>query len=213
MLILSSGVCLADQYVGGIPLTPAHSGTVSGGVYYDSYYGMAGQTSKVPNTLEKSFSLPANAQIEWAMLLTTVYCGHMQNNYQGLANVSLNEQILGNETLNVPFIYLYDGGNNGLPYAEVNDHVNRITSDYMMCYNVTNFVHPGNNAAIVHTEPLDTSFDGRVKLIALVVAYNDGSGKKIWYQINQGHDFYSYYSDDYIEDDIGNTSFQAAVPP
>lgn len=88
--MLSSGVCLADNYVGGIPLASVHSGTVSGGVYCDSYYGTASQPIHDAKTIDKTFTLPSNAKVEWAMLLTTVYCGHMQNNYQGLAKVSFN---------------------------------------------------------------------------------------------------------------------------
>ncbi|MDD2339778.1 MAG: DUF3344 domain-containing protein, partial [Methanosarcina sp.] len=60
-MILSSGVCLADSYVGGIPLTPVHNGTVDGGVYFDSYYGTGDQQSKGSKTIEKTFTIPANA--------------------------------------------------------------------------------------------------------------------------------------------------------
>ncbi|MDD3873279.1 MAG: DUF3344 domain-containing protein [Methanosarcina sp.] len=209
-LILSSGVCLADSYVGGIPLTPVHNGTVDGGVYFDSYYGTGDQQSKGSKTIEKTFTIPANADVEWAMLLTTVYCGHMQNNYQGTANVNFNGQTLGTETLNVPFKYLINGGDG---YVKVNDHTNRVTSDYMMYYDVTNLVKSGENKAVVKTDPLDSSFDGRVKMITLVVAYNDGSGKNIWYQVNRGHDPDTYYGDDELgENYIGSTAFEAALP-
>ena len=209
-LILSSGVCLADSYVGGIPLTPVHNGTVDGGVYFDSYYGTGDQQSKGSKTIEKTFTIPANADVEWAMLLTTVYCGHMQNNYQGTANVNFNGQTLGTETLNVPFAYLINGGDG---YVKVNDHTNRVTSDYMMYYDVTNLVKSGENKAVVKTDPLDSSFDGRVKMITLVVAYNDGSGKNIWYQVNRGHDPDTYYGDDELgENYIGSTAFEAALP-
>jgi len=209
-LILSSGVCLADSYVGGIPLTPVHNGTVDGGVYFDSYYGTGDQQSKGSKTIEKTFTIPANADVEWAMLLTTVYCGHMQNNYQGTANVNFNGQTLGTETLNVPFTYLINGGEG---YVWVNDHTNRVTSDYMMYYDVTNLVKSGENKAVVKTDPLDSSFDGRVKMITLVVAYNDGSGKNIWYQVNRGHDPDTYYGDDELgENYIGSTAFEAALP-
>ena len=209
-MILSSGVCLADSYVGGIPLTPVHNGTVDGGVYFDSYYGTGDQQSKGSKTIEKTFTIPANADVEWAMLLTTVYCGHMQNNYQGTANVNFNGQTLGTETLNIPFTYRINGGDG---YVKVNDHTNRVTSDYMMYYDVTNLVKSGENKAVVKTDPLDSSFDGRVKLITLVVAYNDGSGKNIWYQVNRGHDPDTYYNDDDLgENYIGSTIFEAALP-
>jgi len=209
-LILSSGVCLADNYVGGIPLTSVQSGTVDGGVYFDSYYGTGTQEIHTVKTIDKTFTLPADADVEWAMLLTTVYCGHMQNNYQGTANVSFNGQTLGNETLNVPFTYISNGGDG---YVQVNDHVNRVTSDYMMYYDVTNLVKAGENRAVVNTAPLDNSFDGRVKLITLVVAYNDGSGNRIWYQVNRGHDADTYYSDDELGEDYkGSTAFEASLP-
>ncbi|AKB51187.1 Chitin binding protein [Methanosarcina barkeri str. Wiesmoor] len=212
-LILSSGVCLADNFVGGIPLTSVHSGTVSGGVYCDSYYGTADQAIHTAKTIDKTFTLPANAKVEWAMLLTTVYCGHMQNNYQGLAKVSFNGQTLGTETLNVPYNYITNGGNDGKAYVQVNDHVDRVTSDYMMYYDVTSLVKSGKNKATVHTEPTDKKFDGRIKLITLIVAYNDGSGKKIWYQVNRGHDPDTYYSENNLgENYIGSTAFKAALP-
>jgi PKD repeat protein len=211
-LILSSGVCLADNYVGGIPLTSVKSGTVSGGVYCDSYYGTGTQPIHAAKTIDKTFTLPANAKIEWAMLLTTVYCGHMQNNYQGKAKVSFNGKVLGTETLNVPFVFLVNGGNNGKGYVKVNDHVNRVTSDYMMYYDVTSLVKSGSNKATVHTEPSDNKFDGRIKLITLVVAYNDGSRKKIWYQVNRGHDADTYYVDDNGKTYVGSTAFKAALP-
>ncbi len=210
-MVLSSGVCSADNYVGGIPpLTSAHSGTVSGGVYCDSYYGMGDQEAKASNTIEKTFTVPDNANVEWAMLLTNVYCGHMQNNYQGKAKVDFNGKNLGTETLNVPYTYSYNGGNG---HVQVNDHVNRVTSDYMMYYDVTGLVKAGKNTAVVKTDPLDSSFDGRIRLVTLVVAYNDGSKKTIWYQVNRGHDADSYYSDDEMNENyIGSTAFQAALP-
>ncbi|AKB79427.1 cell surface protein [Methanosarcina horonobensis HB-1 = JCM 15518] len=137
----------------------------------------------------------------------------MQNNYSGTANVSFNGMTLGNETLNVPFHFIVDGGNDGEAYVQVNDHVNRVTSDYMMYYNVTSLIEAGENTAVVSTAPLDSSFDGRIKLITLVVAYNDGSGNKIWYQINRGHDADTYYVEDYQgETYVGSTDFEADLP-
>ena len=181
-------------------------------MYCDSYYGTGTQAIHTAKTIDKTFTLPSNAKIQWATLLTTVYCGHMKNNYQGTATVTFNDHTLGNENLNVPFTFLVDGGNDGKAYAQVNGHVNRVTSDYMMYYDVTSLAKSGVNKATVHTEPSDSSFDGRIKQITLIVAYDDGSGKKIWYQVNQGHDADSYYVDDNGETYVGSTSFQAALP-
>jgi len=95
----------------------------------------------------------------------------------------------------------------------VNDHVVRVTSDYMMWYDVTNLIQSGDNTASVHTDQIDSTFDGRIKLITLIAAYNDGSSKTIHYWVNQGHDVDSYYSDDNLgEDYIGSTTFAASLP-
>jgi hypothetical protein len=166
IFLLTAGICSADNYVGGIPPTTVMEGTVSGGVYFDSYYGTGAQANNNPITIDKTFTLPDNIDVEWAMLLTTVYCGHMQNNYTGTADITFNNVVLGNEVMNVPFVFKDDGG---VGYVTVNDHMNRVTSDYMMWYDVTNLVKAGDNTASVHTEPTDASFDGRIKLITLKI--------------------------------------------
>ena len=211
IFLLTVGICSADSYVGGIPLTTVKDGTVSGGVYFDSYYGTGDQANENPITIDKTFTLPSYTDVEWAMLLTTVYCGTMQDNQQGVANVTFNGAVLGNEVLNVPFVFKDDGGDG---YEWVNDHVVRVTSDYMMWYDVTALVQAGDNTASVHTEQIDSTFDGRIKLITLIVAYNDGSSKTIHYWVNRGHDVDSKYSDYLIppEDYIGSTTFAASLP-
>ena len=211
IFLLTASAVSADNYVGGIPMTTIEEGTVSGGVYIDSYYGIAGQNGSKPITKDKTFTLPSYTNISRAMLLTTVYCGHMQFNYTGTANITFNGVVLGNETLNIPFVYKYDGGDG---YVWVNDHLNRVTSDYMMWYNVTDLVQPGDNIASVHTENSSNSkFDGRIKLITLIVAYNDGSSKKIHYWVNRGHDVDSSNSENVLGIDyIGSTGFAAALP-
>jgi hypothetical protein len=213
--LLTAGICTADNYVGGIPPKTIKEGEVSGGVYFDSYYGAVGQDNNNPITIDKTFTLPEYTDIEWAMLFTSVYCGSMQNNYQGTAKITFNGEDMGSETLNVSFEYKADGGDG---YAWVNDHVVRVTSDYLMWYNVTDLIQEGDNTASVYTinqtdTGIDPNFDGRIKLVTLIVAYNDGSGKTVYYWINRGHDVDSYYSDDYLEEDyIGSTAFTAGLP-
>jgi len=226
IFLLTAGVCSADNYVGGMPLTTVQEGVVSGGVFSDSCYcdtTSPNQESYQPNTIDKTFTLPSFTDVEWAMLMTTVYCAHMQQNRQGTANVTFNNVVLGNETLDVPFTYIRWGGNDNSffppngdnePYKIVNDHVNRVTSDYMMWYNVTDLVQEGDNTASVHTDQIDTNFDGRIKLITLIVAYNDDSGNKIYYWVNKGHDVdtsYGEYLLDPPEDYIGSTNFAASL--
>ena len=217
VILMTAGICSADNYVGGIPPTTIKEGEVSGGVYFDSYYGAVGQDNNNPITIDKTFTLPEYTDIEWAILLTSVYCGNMLNDYQGTVEITFNGEDLGSETLNVPFEYKADGGDG---YVWVNDHVVRVTSDYLMWYNVTELIQAGDNTASVYTinqtdAGIDPNFDGRIKLITLIVAYNDGSGKTIYYCVNRGHDVDSYYSDEYLdpsEDYIGSTTFTAGLP-
>ena len=210
IILFTAGICSADNYVGGLPLTTVKQGEVSGGVYFDSLYGFAGQTGGQPITIDKTFAIPSHTDIEWAMLLTTVYCGNMQNNYPGWANVTFNGTVLGNESLNVPFTFKNFGGDG---YVWVNDHVVRVTSDYMIWYNVTDLIQAGDNTASVHTEKNGTtSFDGRIKLITLIVAYNDGSSNRILYWVNRGHDVDTANNDIIYPDYIGSTSFAASLP-
>ena len=211
IFLLMAGVCSADDHYGGMPLTTVQEGVVSGGVFNDNYHYNIGdqynQVSYIPNTVDKTFTLPSSIDVEWAMLMTTAYVGSMSQNRQGTANVTFNGDVLGNETLNVPFNYITYGGNDNSAfdghganesYKIVNDHVNRVTSDYVMWYDVTDHVTTGDNTANVHTDQIDSTFDGRIKLVTLVVAYNDGSGNEIYYWVNRGHDVDSYKDDDYI---------------
>jgi len=108
IFLLTAGVCSADNYCGGIPLTTVQEGVVSGGVFTESYHYDGDQVNYNPITIDHTFTLPSFENVEWAMLMTTVYSGHMQNNYQGMANVTFNGDVLGNETLNVSFVYIYN---------------------------------------------------------------------------------------------------------
>jgi len=211
IFLLMGGICSADDTVGGIPLVTVQQGEVSGGVYCDSFYYTGIQQAYEANTIDKTFTLPSYTDIEWAMLMVDVYCGNMQTNYPGWANVTfnshLNDNLTANESLNVSYTFRNAGGDG---YVIVNNHTNRVSSDYLMWYNVTNLIQPGNNIAIVHTENNNCpDFDGRIIHVTLVVAYNDDSGDTIYYCINKGHDVDSY---NLPSNYIGITNFTASIP-
>ena len=194
VLCLVPGI-MADGYVGGVPPVTVQSGTVSGGLYVDADLPSWGSLD-----VTKTFSpIPAVQDIPWARLYVAVYCGHMQNNYNGTATVSFDgdgdgtfETILGTEDLEVAYVFVEDGGTTPVV---VNDHCNRVTSDYLMWYDVTSLITSTTPKARVETSPIHGSFDGRIKMITLVVAYNDGSAGQVHYWVNQGHDIDSYYAD------------------
>jgi len=217
--LIMCGAASADDYVGGQPLTTVQNGTVSGGVYSDTYYGFDGPGGTGNNnggTADITYnfqSLPSNAQVTNATLYVAVYCGHMQNNYKVNANVNFNGNTLENSTdIQQPYTFIYDGGNDntgqgggtGEPYKIINNHTIRVTSDYLMKYDVTSLIQQNNTIRVFTTG----SFDGRIKLISLIAAYNDGDSDQIKYWINYGQDVASYQQEDYFgEVYVGSTNF------
>lgn len=192
MTFILCGTATADEYVGGVPLTTNESGTVSGGVYMDSYYGI---NSPTPTNVTYNFQdLPSNAEVNSAKLVTVVYCGHMQNNYKGNVDISFNGQQVGSEVLDSSYSFPGEGGTGPVWLSH---HLNRVTSDYMMWYDVTSLVKQSNTATVT-TSKISSSFDGRIKLITLIVTYNDGDTDLIHYWINLGHDVSSYNDESYI---------------
>lgn len=138
-------------------------------------------------------SLPAKASIVSATLYTAVYCGHMIDDKHVNMVVNFNGKHVATESLSSTYSY-HKGGSGAVT---VNDHCNRVTSDYFLWYDVTSLAKQSNTVNIC----TDSSYDGKIKLITLIIAYNDGSSNKIAYWINQGHDVAD------ISDYKGNTSF------
>ena len=207
LLTMVPAPAAADQYVGGIPLETEESGVVSGGLWHDSFVGTAPVREAT-----KQYSLPDYTKIQWARLYVTVYCGHMQNNYEHRATVKFNGgsgmQTLGVEELRKSYSFPANGGDGPV---WVNDHCNRVTSDYVMWYDVTNRITARNPVAEVKVdqpEGYKGTLDGRIKLVTLVVAYDDGDDDEVYYWVNQGHDVHSYYVEEYLgETFIGETVF------
>ncbi|AFD00398.1 PKD repeat-containing protein [Methanocella conradii HZ254] len=207
IFMISPMTAMADSYVGGIPLTNVQNGSVSGGLYVDATPPTWGTQDVI-----KDFTLPEYTSIQWARLYVSTYCGHMQNNYQG--NITTQLDVNGDgiydyewfEDLNVPYSFPGQGGTGPVI---INDHLNRVTSDYFMWYDVTSLINSTHLRVHVLTQKVNPSFDGRVKEIALVVAYNDGSEKVVHYWVNQGHDVASKYAEDSGEIYVGETEFDA----
>lgn len=205
----------ADPWIGGDPLVTANgtSGTVSGGLWFDAYPGFA---SAYTTPVTKNFSLPCTpTNIAWARLYVDTYIGNMQNNYPLNTTVEFDGgsgySTLGSEIMNTTYTFPQDSGADGTIW--INDHCNRVTSDCLMWYDVKNLISSSSVAARVHTAKPDGTqpVDGRVKMIALVVAYNDPSSEStIYYWVNQGHDTDSYVADNNYCSYIGNTTFSTA---
>ncbi|KAF5438107.1 Serine protease, subtilase family, partial [Candidatus Methanophagaceae archaeon] len=231
VVLAFSGIVSADPYCGGLPLTNVKEGEVSGDLWFEHYSPLT------HNHAEESFTLPSYTDVEWAQLYVAVYCGHMQKNYAGRANITFNGFQLGGTTDGLSseafdVCYTYPGkeyttacergsaGYNDAPGPGtgpewVNDHCVRVTSDYLMWYNVTDLVQPNSNVVVDtwNMEGYTGTFDNRTKVITLVVAYNDGDSDTVHYWVNQGHDVDNYYLDNQGEPNyIGETIFAADLP-
>ena len=222
MLVLIAALVMvapvsADPYLGGDRLVTSNGtyGTVSGGLWYDAY-GAFEYANVTP--IEKEFTLPCDPEdVEWARLYVAPYIGHMQNNYSLETIVEFDGgsgyELLGSEIMNTNYVYPISV-ENGTGTIWFNDHFNRVTSDCLMWYDVTGKIESSSVWASVQTHPFGTPpvFDGRVKMIALVVAYNDlSSGDTIHYWVNQGHDTDSAVADTNFHPYIGETDFDTSV--
>ena len=213
-LALLANTACADGYVGGLPLTTAQSGTVTGDLWFDA--------TPAPNwgdhVVTKTFRLPEAAvaepgRITWARLYISVYCGSMTANYSGNTTIDIDangdDAYESSEYEILSSTYSYPG-KGGTGTVWLNDHMNRVTSDYLMWYNLTNAITSQNvKVRVTAPENKTSSFDGRIKVITLVVAYNDpSSSTNTTYWVNQGHDVCSYLNEENKESvAVGSTNF------
>ena len=135
---------------------------------------------------ELIYNIPSDAKtIKSADVYVNVYGGSAANTYGANANISFttdNGKIDKSESL-----WIEDGTTDGTVYT-VNDHTTKCYSDYMIHYDITDQLAGLNGTSLkinVDTFAMENKqFDGRIKLIALVFAYDDGDGDSISYWIN-----------------------------
>lgn len=212
LLFAIAPLAAADPYLGGIPLITANgtSGTVTGDLWFDAYPGFA-------TSAQKTFTLPAYTDIEWARLYVDVYDGHMENNYRG--NVTIDIDANGDSTYEIQKQETFDTaysfpGLGGTGPVWLNDHLNRVTSDYLMWYDLTDEISGQTVNVQAATTKIDLSFDGRVKMITLVVAYNKDPCENCnvtHYWVAQGHDTDSYVTDEAGLPYTGNITFDTSA--
>ncbi len=211
MLVLMAALAMvapaaADPYLGGDPLTNVQDGTVSGGLWFDAHPGFA-------TSAQKTFTLPDHTNITWARLYIAVYLGNMKNNYRGNVTIDIDAdgnsiyEIQKTETFDTPYSFPGEGGTGPV---WLNAHLNRVTSDYLMWYDLTNEITGQTVNVQATTGKIDSSFDGRIKAMVLVVAYDDGDEDEVHYWVNQGHDTDSYVTDEAELPYIGETDFSTS---
>ena len=219
MLVLLAALVMAapasaDPFLGGDPLVTANgtNGVVSGGLWFDAL-GFEFAPTPIVIVLTRCRAIQ---DIAWARLYVDTTSKHAG---QLLLNTTVefdgaglgNYDTLGIEIMNTTYTFPEGSGEDGTVW--INDHCNRVTSDCLMWYDVTDDIVSSSVAARVHTAKPDGTqpLDGRVKMIALVVAYDDGDFDKIRYWVNQGHDTDSYVTDDEGYSYVGETGFDTSA--
>ena len=135
---------------------------------------------------ELSYDIPADAKtIKSADVYVNVYSGSAQNTYGANANISISTAN-GNASYSES-LWTEDGSADGTVYT-VNNHTTKCYSDFMVHYDVTSLIQGlnGTNLKIkVDTFKMENkSFDGRIKFMGLVLAYDDGDDDVINYLVD-----------------------------
>ncbi|MFA5296229.1 MAG: PKD domain-containing protein [Methanoregulaceae archaeon] len=158
------------------PLALVRSGSVSGGLYVESPHTYATGVTEVTHT----FTLPSFTGIEWAKLYVNTYSGSAAGTHGLTSTVQFNGNTLGVETMDIASTIT------GASFP-LNDHVTKVYSDYEAQYDVTSLITSTSPSVHVRGEAISgLTFDGRIKGITLVVAYNDGDGDNVEYWVNHG---------------------------
>ena len=135
---------------------------------------------------ELTYDIPADADIKSADVYVNVYGGSAKNTHGANANVSL-KTVNGENQIASEELWIEDGTTDGTIYT-VNNHTDKCYSDYQMHYDITDSIKGLNGSSIVlkvDTFKMENkTFDGRIKLIALVLAYDDGDSDVINYWVD-----------------------------
>ena len=190
-------------------------GTVSGDAELIS-------TNPWSTTGSLEYTIPDGVQeITSAKVIVNIYSGSGNSETYALhsnttLNTAGNSKVLGYENLT------YVGNQAGDPNVYViNNHTTKQYSDYQMVYDVLGDLKDlGPNSKIkidVTSTPFEgKAFDGRIKMIGLFIAYNDGDSDSITYWLNVGMSWTQgtvsnlIYTKNYTGD-IGEVNFEAIM--
>ena len=169
------------------PMPQIDTGTVSGGVDFAQAVPWTFTSGSLDYTVPEGIT-----SLHSAKVIVNVYSGSGANNYGLYSNVTLNTpngfEVLGYETL---IMDKTESLANDRNVYVINDHTTRQYSDYQMVYDITDKVSNLNSGDSIRIGVEDTpypgkQFDGEIKLIALLFAYDDGSDNNFTYWFNAG---------------------------
>jgi len=181
----------------GIDLATVQSGQVSGGLWCDPgiLWNGTQPSGNSGEVVERTYSLPEFESIAWARLYVAEYCAATSGAQPTYANIDLDGDGDGVYS-DLADEYINSADMGAIPGSP---HITRLSSNYVMWYDVGTLITADNPSVKVDTLG---SYDGRIKFLALVVAYDDGDDDQVFYWVNQGH-----------FGGIGSTSFDASGIP
>ena len=162
-------------------------GVVSGGVDLIATHPWGPSDSVNGNSGGITYLIPSEATgIKFAYVYVNIYAGSSQPTYDSIANTTITSD---NGTRSYSEYLWYPSGVIDGTRFVVNDHIDKVYSDYMIFYNITDLVQGLNGTSLsvdVLSLPGNRSFDGRIKLVSLVIAYDDGDDDEVYYWLNVG---------------------------
>lgn len=146
-------------------------------------------------TGELNYDIPSEANdIKMANVYVNIYSGSGRDISFVLDSNTTLTTCNGTYNLGYEVLETTECSMDGTVYTiDGNDHVTRVYSDYQINYDVTDYLKGLNGTSIsikVDSIKKSVNFDGRIKLIALVLAYDDGDNDVINYWV----DYNQYYT-------------------
>ena len=160
------------------------NGTVSGDVVISS-------SNPFSESGSLEYTIPDDvSQIQSADVIVSSYSGSGAPTYALYSNITLNT-VNGLEILGYEDLYCDVDMVNDPTVYRINNHTTKQFSDYQSTFDITDKVKNLSSGdtikiSVKNTKKEGYNFDGRIKLIALVFAYDDGDNDKLTYWLNVG---------------------------
>lgn len=202
-LLSFAGVVSADDFYKGLVPSTNATGIVNGGVWVDWKDGWNTSVMDWSDpTYEKTvtFSVPATgSNVKFARLYVVPYLGSMTANYPGrltvtVRNGSSTTTIANDEPLNLAYVNTTGATRKYPTNTTYWRELNRVTSDYVAIFDVKPLINNQTMFVDVTTTNVTVTggnkFDGRIKEVKLVMAYNTSTcpSPDTYYYVNEGHD-------------------------
>lgn len=181
LIMMTSGTVAADE---APAMSLVDNGTVSGDVVICS-------SNPFTDSGSLEYTIPDDvSEIQSANVIVSSYSGSGAPTYALYSNITLNT-VNGLEILGYEDLYCDISMTNDPTVYIINNHTTKQFSDYQSTFDITDKVKNLSSGdtikiSVKNTQKEGYEFDGRIKLIALVFAYDDADNDKITYWLNVG---------------------------